>query len=96
VAAGCEASITPCAQNARLGLLRPAEVASLLGVSLRSVYRLTRSGELPSIAVLTNLRISETDLDAFIAGHRRASKESVKALRNGGIRLEVSDPKYLK
>ena len=42
------------------------EVADLLGVTYRLIYRLVRSGELPAVRVGRVYRITGTDLDAYL------------------------------
>jgi excisionase family DNA binding protein len=49
-------------------LLRPTDVAEVLGVSLSSVYKLTRNGVLPTVTVggRKSTRIRTADLRAFL------------------------------
>jgi len=49
-------------------LLRPTEVAQVLGVSLSSVYKLTRTGVLPTVTVggRKSMRIRTADLRTFL------------------------------
>lgn len=43
------------------------EVASLLRVSSMTVYRLIKAGELPAVRVGRSFRVSEVDVDAYLA-----------------------------
>ena len=49
-------------------LLRPTDVAEVLGVSLSSVYKLTRNGVLPTVTVggRKSTRTRTADLGAFL------------------------------
>jgi excisionase family DNA binding protein len=47
-----------------------AEVAEIVGVSVRTVRRWIKSGELVAHHIGAVVRIAEGDLRAFIAGHR--------------------------
>ena len=47
-------------------LLRPDEVALLLGISRSKVYHLVRVGRLPSTRIATSIRIPRAELEAFI------------------------------
>jgi excisionase family DNA binding protein len=44
-----------------------SEVANLLRVSNMTVYRLVQSGQLPAIRVGRSYRISEDDVDKYLA-----------------------------
>ena len=53
-------------------LLRPAEVAERLGVSLRQAYYLIERGELPSVTIGgKSIRVDESDLQEYIENNRR-------------------------
>ena len=43
------------------------EVADLMRVSSMTVYRLIKAGELPAVRVRRAFRVSETDVDAYLA-----------------------------
>ena len=47
--------------------LTAAEVASLLRVSTMTVYRLLKSGDLPSVRVGKSYRVREDDVDRYLA-----------------------------
>ena len=47
-------------------LLRPKEVADRLSYSLRTVYRLIDSGQLPVVKIGSVLRVRESDIDNLI------------------------------
>jgi excisionase family DNA binding protein len=51
-------------------LLTAEDVRAYLRVNARTVYRLIRSGELPAARVGRQWRVSRSDLDAFLDGHR--------------------------
>ncbi len=57
-------------------LLTRADVAQLLGISLRSVDRLRECGLLPALKVLTSVRYREEDVQAFINGRPEGDKQS--------------------
>lgn len=49
-------------------LLTVAEVAGLLSISPRSVWRLIKLGKLASVKPLDSTRVRRVDLEAFVAG----------------------------
>ena len=53
--------------SARPRFLTPAEVADHLRVSSMTVYRLIKSGELRAARIGKSYRISEDDVDAYLA-----------------------------
>ena len=58
----------PLAQSySRARFLTVAEVADLMRVSTMTVYRLIKSGDLPSVRVGKSYRLREDDIDAFLA-----------------------------
>lgn len=52
-------------------LLRPDDVASLLGVRRSSIYEYVRAGRLPHVKVGRHLRFLRTDLEAWVLRQRR-------------------------
>ncbi len=52
---------------ARAGFLTVAEVASLLRVSNMTVYRIIQAGQLPAVRVGKSYRITEDDVDRYLA-----------------------------
>ncbi len=52
-------------------LLRPEEVAQIMGVSRQMVYKLAGAGKLPSIGIGRSLRFSADDVYSFIEACRR-------------------------
>jgi excisionase family DNA binding protein len=46
--------------------MTPQEVADHLRVSKMTVYRLLKSGEMPSVRIGRSLRVRESDLHAFL------------------------------
>jgi len=57
------------------GLLTAEEVAKFLTVSPRTLWSLTKSGELPAIKVKRRVCYRRADLDAFIASRRTTKAE---------------------
>jgi excisionase family DNA binding protein len=53
-------------------LIERSEVASLLGVSLRTVDRLRSSGELRAIRIRGSIRFAAQDVEAYVASKRQA------------------------
>jgi excisionase family DNA binding protein len=53
--------------SARSRFLTPAEVADHLRVSSMTVYRLIKSGELRAARIGKSYRISEDDVDSYLA-----------------------------
>ncbi len=49
-----------------IGLLSPAQVAELCGLSRRAVYRAIERGELPAARLCHRLRVETGDLDAWL------------------------------
>ena len=47
--------------------LTPAEVADMLRVSTMTVYRLIKSGDLPSTRVGKSYRLAEDDVDRYLS-----------------------------
>ncbi len=52
------------------GLIKPAEVGRRLGLGQREVYRLAKTGRLPSVRFGPRaIRFRPEDVDAFISAH---------------------------
>jgi excisionase family DNA binding protein len=51
------------------------EVAELMGVNYHLIYRLVRSGELPSYRVGKLYRVSQEDLDLFLQKNRHDASD---------------------
>ena len=51
----------------RAGYLTVAEVAAMLRVSTMTVYRLIKAGELRAVRVGKSYRLSEDDVDRYLA-----------------------------
>ena len=47
--------------------LRPAEAATLAGLSTRAIYRAIQRGQLPAVRLCSRLRIPRDGFDAWIA-----------------------------
>lgn len=64
--------MTPLIQ---LSLIRPEEVAKILGCSVVYIYRLSQRGELPSYAFGRSVRFHPSEVSDFIKSHRRKASE---------------------
>ena len=67
--------------NGEKEMLRPVDVASLLGVTKGRVYQLIAARELPAIRVGGALRIPRAAWEAWL---KRRSREALGSLSNGG------------
>lgn len=56
-------------------LLKTREVAERLGISQSQVYRLIRSGALPTVPIGKDRRVSRAALDAWLARYSRLPAE---------------------
>jgi excisionase family DNA binding protein len=56
-------------------LLSVRDGAARLGVCAATVYRLAAEGQLAHVRVLNAIRVAPRDLEAFVAGRRRAGRE---------------------
>ncbi|MDO8106484.1 helix-turn-helix domain-containing protein [Isoptericola sp. b441] len=54
-------------ERPRLRYLTVAEVAELMRVSKMTVYRLTKSGDLPAVRVGRSYRVPQDALEAYLA-----------------------------
>lgn len=52
-------------------LLRPVEVAQVLGLSRPKVYQMIAAGELPSIRIGSSVRVSRRQLEVWVAERER-------------------------
>jgi excisionase family DNA binding protein len=86
-----EPSLRAYPPSSNAALLRPAEAAALLAVSIKTIRRLARAGQLPSVAIGTCLRFRLEDVQRFIEANRRETPAQVAPLRGGGQRLQVSE-----
>ena len=57
-------------------LLRPDEVAAILGLSRSTIYELLRAGELPTVHIGRAARIPARDLQRWIEQHTGANGAS--------------------
>ena len=62
-------------------LLSVSEVAEHLGISIATVYKICKRGDLPHVRIIDSIRIRPSDLAAFadtggMIGHRRRSESS--------------------
>ena len=60
--------------QSRERLLRPAEVARILSVSISLVYELLHSREIPVVQFGKTVRIRPADLDEFLKNSRKAKE----------------------
>jgi excisionase family DNA binding protein len=58
-------------------LLKPAEVAAILQVSMAKAYTLLKRGEIPTVRIGTNVRVRREDLEQYI--NDKASKQAGEA-----------------
>ena len=58
-----------------LSLIRPEEVAKILGCSVVYIYKLAQRGELPSYAFGRSVRFHPNEVSDFIKSHRRKALE---------------------
>ena len=63
-------TVSRAAEHLSAPLLRPREVANLLGVSLPTVYRLIDRREIAFMRVGGRLRFSRADVESYIAERR--------------------------
>jgi excisionase family DNA binding protein len=63
--------LTPITQ---LSLIRPEEVAKILGCSVVYIYKLAQRGELPSYAFGRAVRFDPREISEFIKSHRRRDR----------------------
>ena len=66
----------------RLSLLKVAEVAQILNVSDSHVYRLIKSGELPSVRMGRSLRVKPADLDEYISNKTQGGTQPTVGLED--------------
>ena len=60
----------------RLSLLKAADVAQILNISMGLAYRLMQSGELPSVRLGRSVRVRPADLEKFIANKTRGGTKT--------------------
>jgi len=58
-------------------LLRPDEVSRILSISKSKVYRMIKTGELPSVLVGYSKRVHPEDLQQYIEGCRNPVESDV-------------------
>ncbi len=71
-------------EGSRLRYLTVAEVAETMRVSKMTVYRLTRSGELPAVRVGRSYRVPQDALEAFLASSPAALHQVDDSERRSG------------
>jgi len=59
------------AESTAYKLLRPEEVARMLGLSKPRIYQLAESREIPSVRIGKSIRFLIDDVSQFINSHRR-------------------------
>ena len=60
----------------RLSLLKAAELAQILNISIGLDYRLMQSGVLPSVRLGRSVRVRPADLEQFIASKTRGGTKT--------------------
>lgn len=70
--------------------LTVAEVAEELCISTGTVYAMVADAELPSLRVRGSIRISQADLDAYVARNYRNHGSARPAVTAEGARAESS------
>ena len=58
-------------------LLRPKQVADILGLKISTVYKYSRSGKLPTVKINGALRFSEDQIQDFIDQHKNPAIKSI-------------------
>ena len=59
-------------------LLTAGEVAARLRVSTRTVYALCEQGKLPHVRIMNSIRVSPSDLEAFLSARRTCRLRKLK------------------
>ena len=65
-------------------LLRPAEVAPLLGVTTGRVYQLIGAGLIPAVRIGGSIRIPRAAWDTWLESMSKEALESLKGSPKGG------------
>ena len=60
--------------------LKPEEVAQILGVSLKQIYRLAKKGQLPSLKVASSVRFDPHDVATWIR-----TRSTAPVIRAGSV-----------
>lgn len=68
------------------------EVAEMMGVNYHLIYRLARSGELPSYRVGKLYRVSREDLNAFLEKNRQQKSAYVCSVCGKTYKSQLSVP----
>lgn len=61
--------------HTQMSLIRPEDVAKILGCSVVYIYKLAQRGELPSYAFGRSIRFHPQEVSEFIKSHRRKDAE---------------------
>ena len=64
-------------------LLKPAEVAEILQLSIGQIYALLKEGEIPSIRIGKTVRVRREDLDQYLQSKARRLNTEGKVSENG-------------
>ena len=64
-------------------LLKPAEVAEILRLSIGQIYALLKEGEIPSIRIGKTVRVRREDLDQFLQSKASRLNTKGKVSENG-------------
>jgi excisionase family DNA binding protein len=71
--------------------LTTEEVLDYLQVNLRTIYRLIKAGRIPAVRVGRQWRFRKRDVDAWLAGNRRARRAAPGSRPNGRPKILVVD-----
>ena len=74
---------SPNGQN--LGLLSLPDVCQELGEERTVIYRRLRSGEIPSLKLGHDLKVRQTDFEAYVKGQRRNHAPGAPGEQNGSL-----------
>jgi excisionase family DNA binding protein len=64
--------------------LRVAEVARILDVSIKKIYRMAAKGQIPSLKITNSIRFDPQDIAAWLRGQSSANPISTVSLPNRG------------
>lgn len=70
-----------------------SEVATYLGISRPTVWRLLDSGELPGLKIRDTWRVEKADLSVWIDQQKSASQEKIRATKKPSKKRPVGRPR---
>jgi len=80
-------------------LYSPQQVAEILGVTRRSVYRYIKEGRLPAIRFVSQIRVKESDLERFVstpAGPAKGKQPETEYEKVKVVQSETTEPEVQK